>query len=70
VLAEIVEMALHLELKQFIGCDFADGYYFSRPIIAARCCQHCGRQYSEMNYPFVMQNFKLIFNLIHVSMHR
>ena len=62
-------MALHLELKQSIGCDFAKGYYFSRSITAVRYCQHCGRQYREVNYRFVLQNFKLIFHLNHVSMH-
>lgn len=32
VIGEVVAMALQLELKQFIGCDFAQGYYLSRPI--------------------------------------
>jgi EAL domain-containing protein (putative c-di-GMP-specific phosphodiesterase class I) len=70
VIAEGVKMALHLELKQSIGCDFAKRYYLSRPITAVRYCQHCGRQYREANYHFVLNNFKLILHLIHVITHR
>jgi EAL domain-containing protein (putative c-di-GMP-specific phosphodiesterase class I) len=39
VLAEGVESASQLELLRKMGCDMAQGYYFSRPVPAERMAE-------------------------------